>query len=350
MAQQSPLSYSVIDTSTKTPLTLANGFPLATTIPISTFAVDPNFRIGYVTATQLSVQQTLPWSLVATLTYSGAKGTHQMEEFIPNSSAPGTTIPAGWSSAYCPSCPTNFTYLSTGGNSMMNSFWFQLQRRFRSGFSGNVVYAHQNMIDYGSTGGRGALATVAQDWTDLAAERARSSGIRTHTLNANVQYSTGMGARGGALMKGLKGKLLRDWTISNTFSVFSGAPETPTITSSALGGTGIVGALRAEYTGLPVYLPDGTLNPAAFSVPTAGYGNAGRNIITGPITFTMNSSAARTIRVGERKTLDFRIDARNPLNHVSFTAWNTAVNSTQYGLPSAVSPMRNLTATLRFRF
>jgi hypothetical protein len=152
-------------------------------------------------------------------------------------------------------------------------------------------------------------------------------------------------------MKGLKGKLLRDWTISNTFSVSSGAPETSTITNSALGGTGIVGPLRPEYTGQPLYLPDGTLNKAAFMSPLPGtYGNAGRDIITGPITFTMGSSAARTIRVGERKTFDFRIDARNPLNHVSYTAWNTVWNSTQFGLPSAVSPMRSLQATLRFRF
>jgi len=345
MAQQSPLSYSLIDSATTTPLTLANGFPQVSKIPISTFAV------GYVTATQLAVQQNLPGALVATVTYSGAKGTHQMQEFIPNSAAPGTVIPSGWTSAYCPSCPTNFTYLTTGGNSISNQIWLQLQRRFRSGFSGNLVYAHANMIDYGSTGGRGALAGVAQNWLDLDAERARSSGIRSNTLNASMQYSTGVGARGGALMKGLKGKILRDWTISNTFSLSSGAPETPSVISRALGGTGIVGPLRAVYTGQPVYLPDGTLNPAAFAAPANGaYGNAGRNIITGPLTFTMNSSAGRIIRVGERRSVDLRVDTRNPLNHVSYTAWNTTVGSTQFGLPSGVSAMRSMQISLRFRF
>jgi hypothetical protein len=349
MAQQSPLSYSLIDSATIVPLTLANGFPLVTKTPITTFAVDPNFRIGYVHSWQLAVQQNLFWSLVGTVTYSGAKGTHQMQEFIPNSAPAGTTY-------YCTTCPSNFYYMTSGGNTISNNLWLQLQRRFRGGFSGNLMYMHANSIDDGSAGGGGrgggggSAALIAQNWQNLDAERARSSGIREHTMNAMMQYSTGVGARGGALMKGLKGKLLRDWTITSNFTVASGAPLTPSVASRALGGTGIIGPLRANYTGLPVYNPDGSLNPLAFTVPTGTYGNAGRNIITGPMIFSMNASAGRIIRVGERKNLDLRVDSTNPLNHVVFTSWNTVVGSTQFGLPSAVNPMRSLTATLRFRF
>jgi hypothetical protein len=349
MSQQSPLSYSLIDSSTITPLTLSNGFPLVTKTPVTTFAVDPNFRIGYVHTWQTAIQQNLPWSLVATVTYSGAKGTHQMQEFIPNSAPAGTTY-------FCTSCPTNFYYMTTGGNTISNNIWLQLQRRFRSGFSGNLIYAHASTIDDGSAGGGGrggsggSSALIAQNWQDLDAERARSSGIRANTLNAMWQYSTGMGARGGALLKGFRGKLLRDWTVTNNITVASGAPLTPTVASRALGGTGIIGPLRANYTGLPVFNPDGSLNPAAFTVPVGTYGNAGRNIITGPMIFSLNASAGRIIRVGERRSVDLRIDSTNPLNHVVFTSWNTVVGSTQFGLPSAVNPMRSLTATLRFRF
>ena len=350
MAQQSPLSYSLIDSASIVPLTLANGFPAVSTTPVTTFAVDPNFRIGYVHSWQLAVQQNLPWSLVGTITYSGAKGTHQMQEFIPNSAPAGATY-------YCTTCPSNFYYMTSGGNTISNNLWLQLQRRFRSGFSGNLMYMHANSIDDGSAGGggrgggQGSAALIAQNWLDLDAERARSAGIREHTMNAMMQYSTGMGARGGALMKGIKGKLLRDWTITSTFTVASGAPLTPTLQSRALGGTGIIGPLRANYTGLPIFNPDGTLNPLAFAQPPSGtYGNAGRNVITGPMIFSMNGSAGRIFRVGERKSFDLRIDSTNPINHVVFTSWNTVVGSTQYGLPSAANAMRTLQATLRFRF
>jgi len=44
------------------------------------------------------------------------------------------------------------------------------------------------------------------------------------------------------------------------------------------------------------------------------------------------------------------VDATNLLNHGVFTSWNTTVNSTQFGLPLAASPMRSLETSLRLRF
>jgi hypothetical protein len=350
MSQQSPLSYSLIDAATRGVLTLANGFPVQTVTPITTFAVDPNFRIGYVQSWQTSIQQNLPGALVATVTYSGAKGTHQQQQFIPNSTPPG-------SASACPSCPSNFYYMASGGNTISNNLWLQLMRRFRSGFSGNLLYQHANSIDNASAGGGGrgggggGAQVVAQNWLDLNAERARTAGIRTHTLNASMQYSTGMGARGGALTRGLKGSIFRGWTIMTTMAVASGAPLTPTVLNRALGGTGITGPLRAYYTGAPVFLDDGVLSPAAFIAPAPGtYGNAGRNIITGPNMFSLNASANRTIRLGERRNMDLRVDARNVLNHAYFNSWNTTVGSTQYGLLQSPGAMRSLTVTMRLRF
>jgi hypothetical protein len=350
MAQQSPLSYSLIDSAAQAPLTLADGFPLLTLTPISTFAVDPNFRIGYAQSWQMSAQQNLPWALVGTVTYSGVKGTHQAQEFIPNSAPPGTT-------SACATCPTNFYYMTSGGNTISNNMWLQLMRRFRGGFSGNFSYALANSIDNaaagggGRGGGGGGGRVVAQNWLDLDAERARTSGIRTHTVNISGQFSTGMGGRGGALRNGAKGSFLRGWTLMTNITLASGAPLTPNVVNKTLGGTGIAGPLRAFYTGQPVFLDDGVLNPAAFIAPPSGfYGNAGRNIITGPNLFSMNGSVSRTIRIGERRNVDIRVDARNVLNRVNFNSWNTTVGSTQFGLAQSPGQMRAITATMRMRF
>jgi len=165
-----------------------------------------------------------------------------------------------------------------------------------------------------------------------------------------LQYSTGVGTRGGTLINGWKGQLLKDWSFTTTITVASGAPETPIISSKALGGTGIIGPLRANYIGGPVYNSNGTLNPAAFAVPTLGYGNAGRNIITGPMLFNLNSSASRVFRLGERRSMDLQVQSTNTLNHVTFGSFNTTVGSLQYGLLQSPSQMRNIVANLRFRF
>ncbi len=348
MAQQQPLSISY-NSPGCVGLTGCMFFPATSTLanPVTTFAVNPNFDLGYVQSYQMSVQQTLPWAgLVATATYSGMKGTHQQQEFIPNSAPPGARYLCGEGAI----CPTNFDYLASGGNTVSNNLWLQLQRRFHSGLMGNLVFAHNVTITDGAVGGRGASAPVAQNWLDLDAERGLAPGIRVNTLTASLVYSTGMGMHGGGLMKGPKSVLLRDWTISTNITLAGGAPLTPTVMNSALGGTSIVGPLRPDYTGQPLFL-DGLLNPAAFSLPPTGtYGNTGRGVITGPGLFSLNASAGRIIRLGERRSVDIRLDATNALNHVSIASWITTVNSPQFGLPSGAAAMRSVRAMVRFRF
>jgi len=342
MSQQYPLSYTLNDSSSFGPLSLT-GFPVQTLNPLSTFAVDPNFRIGYSQVWQIAVQQNLPAAMVATITYNGTKGTHQVQEFIPWSTPAGAAA-----SPY----PSNYYYETSGGNSFFQGISGQLQRRFRSGLLGNAVYTYARSLDDAMTGGRGqGSSVIAQNWQDLDAEWARSSGIRANTLVFNMQYSTGMGTRGGTLVNGWKGQLVKDWTFIYAFTLASGAPLTPTVGAARLGGTAITGPIRPLYTGLPVYLPDGSLNPEAFlSAPAGEYGNTGRNVLTGPMLFTTSASAGRIFRVGERRSFDLRFDSTNPLNHVAYTGINTTVGNVQYGLPTAVNAMRSFTANLRFRF
>ena len=161
-----------------------------------------------------------------------------------------------------------------------------------------------------------------------------------------------MGLRGETLLGGWRGTLFKEWTLLTQITAGSGFPETP-VYLAAVPGTGVTGSIRPDYTGAPLYAApsDLFLNPAAYTAPLAGqWGNAGRDSIIGPAEFTLNTSMARTFRVGGRLNLDFRIDSTNLLNHVTFTTWNTTVNSAQFGLPNAANAMRSLQATLRLRF
>ena len=303
----------------------------------NTYAVDPNYRIGYAQMWQLSVQQDLGHSLVGTLTYNGTKGTHLDQSILPNSAPPGRTP-----SAY----PSGYIYEQSNGNSIYHGVSAQLQRRFRSGVSANAIYTHSRAIDN---------AVQAQNWQDTSADRALSSTSRPNVLNLNWQYSTAVGRGGGTLIQGWKGALLKDWTITNAISAGTGLPLTPTLggVRSTTTGTGITGSLRADATGSPVNAaaPGQPFNYLAFTTPAAGqWGNAGRDTITGPTQFSLNGSLGRTFRVTERKSIDLRFDATNALNHVTFSSFNTTIGSNNLGLLSGPSNMRSMTATLRFRF
>ncbi len=75
------------------PLTLANGFDPCPSITSNTFAVDPNFRVGYAQTWQLSMQRDLPGALQLTATYLGVKGTHGVQQFLPNTYPIGAANP-----------------------------------------------------------------------------------------------------------------------------------------------------------------------------------------------------------------------------------------------------------------
>ena len=351
MAQQSPLSYSVTQPNSLTnPFTLDDAFlTKAVNATPQTYAIDPNFHIGYLHYWQASVQQNLASSIVLTLTYQGNKGTHQLQEFLPN------TCPAESTSCPYPANLAGYVYITSNGNSNYNAASVQLQRRFRSGFSWNALYTFSKAIDDAQgLGGRAGLgSTYAQNWLDLSAERSVSSFNRTHAFNLNAQYSTGQGTSGGTLLNGWKGALAKDWTFSTTLIAGSGLPETPILLSHVAKGTGITGTVRPNYIGgsLGSALPGDGFNTSAFADPAAGqWGDAGRNIITGPMQFSLNASAGRVFRIGERRSFDVRFDSTNVLNHVTYTSWNTTFGSPLFGLPAAANAMRSMQLTLRFRF
>jgi hypothetical protein len=303
----------------------------------NTYAVDPNYKTGYAQMWQLAVQNDLGHSLVGTLTYNGTKGTRLDQTLLPNS-APNGAKPNG--------LPSGYIFEQSNGNSIYHGISAQIQRRMRSGVGFSVIYTHSKAIDN---------AVQAQNYLSTAAERALSASSRPNVVNFNWQYSTGQGRGGGTLVNGWKGALLKDWTFTNTVTAGSGMPLTPTVggVNSTTSGTGITGSLRANATGQSINnAPAGEpFNYAAFVAPAAGqWGNAGRDTIEGPMQFGLNASAQRVFRVGERKSINFRFDANNALNHVTYTRFNTTIGSNNLGLLSNPSAMRSMTATLRFSF
>jgi hypothetical protein len=264
-----------------------------------------------------------------------------------------------------------FVYRSSNGNSTRQAGELQLRRRLRSGFTASVDYTWAKAIDNDSQiGAQGHVEsqaatalpgentpstpspTVAQDWLNLNAERGLSTFDQRNLVKASLQYTTGMGLGGDTLMSGRKGRYLKEWTVMMQFSAGSGLPETPVFLAT-VPGTGVTGSIRPDRTSAPLYNgPQGFfLNSAAYTAPAPGqWGTARRNSITGPDQLSLNSSLARTFRVRTSYNLDVRVDATNALNHVTFTAWNTTVNSTIFGLPAAANAMRSLQLTARLRF
>jgi hypothetical protein len=372
LAQQAPLSTSLsVANSPACPLTLANGFGPCASVNPDTYAVDPDFRVGYAQIWTLSMQRDLPFALQMTATYLGTKGTHGVQEFLPNTYPIGAADP-------CPACPIGFEYRTSGGNSIRESGLLELRRRLRAGFTATLRYTYSKSVDDDAMlGGQGPATTssqaqgnseststttpsgpssistsIAQNWLDLRAERGLSAFDQRHLLNVQLQYTTGQGLEGGTLMRGWPARLLKEWTVLTKITTGTGLPESPSYLA-AVPGTGFSNTIRPSLTGAPIHssTPGVHVNLAAYAAPAPGHwGDAGRNSITGPGQFSLDTSLERTFRATQKYNLTARIDATNLLNHAVFTNWVTAINSTQFGVPASVNSMRSLQITIRLRF
>ncbi len=348
LAQQPPFSTTFnVSTNSADPLTLANGFSAARgATPFNTFAVDPHLRVATAHNWQVSVQRDLPASLTVQATYLGAKGANLLQQSLPN------TYPAGADNP-CSSCPAGFRYLTSGGHSIRHAAQFQIRRRMSGGLTATVEYTLAKAMDNAPAFGGATLdsRSLAQNWLDLDAEYGRSSFDERHLLTASFEYTTGVSVAGGTLVDGWKGRLLKEWTFAGNLSAGSGLPLTA-VYFAPVGGTGVIGSLRPDVTAAPNEPPDGSYaNPAAFAAPAPGrWGNAARNTISGPAAFSLNASIGRTFRIGNRVNVDWRIDAANVLNRVTYGSVNTLITSQQFGLANRANDMRKLRTSIRLRF
>jgi hypothetical protein len=340
-----PSAFAEAPADKSQPLTLANGF-IPVTGTSNTFAIDPEFRAASAHTWQVSVQRELPAQLTLLGTYLGTRGTNLMQQVLPN------TYPAGAENP-CPGCPVGFRYLTSNGRSMRHSAQIQVRRRLSAGFTAATEYTLAKSMDDAASFGGATLngGALVQNWRDPDAEYARSSFDQRHLLSVSADYTTGSGIRGGTLLDGMKGRLLKDWTMTARVSTGSGLPVTP-VYFAPVSGTGIIGSLRPGLTGIANDAPAGAYaNRDAFAAPAPGqWGNAPRNSITGPRTFSLDASVARTFRVNGRLSMDWRIDATNVLNRVTYSGINALITSPQFGLPNRANEMRKIRTNIRLRF
>ena len=347
LSEQPPFAETqTLTTSAANVLTLQNGLATAPTNAsiLNTYAVQKNYKVGYAQSWNVSVQQNLSRSFFFELTYLGTKGTDLDTETVPNRAALGSS-PLSSQNSLPIANAQQFIYDSSWGNSIYHAGQVRLMRRFARNMSFNILYTYSKSIDDSSTFG-GVGNVVAQNAFDLSAERGLSSFDRRHVLNLNYVLSTPTQASWWK----------RNWTLSGSALLESGTPLTARIlgNQSNVAGTGVVGSGRAEATGLPITDGSGYFNPAAFTYPAPGeLGDAGRNTIPGPWSWSLNTAFGRYFTIGgegSRKRIELRFETNNTLNHVNITNVNTVFGSALYGLPTTAGAMRTADINIRFRF
>jgi hypothetical protein len=191
---------------------------------------------------------------------------------------------------------------------------------------------------------------------------------RSHLLSWNFAYNVPTFGAQSKLVKAVFG----GWTVSGIGIVTTGAPVTPTCSSTAafpfsdpsltgIGNNSISGVRCQVVADRQTYTQDfyNNFNTAAFGLaPIGTFGNTGVGILRQPTWWNLDAALDKRISITERATLRLRFQAFNVFNHTEFNTigttyqWNAAgVNlNTTTGQYTGTQPARQMAFTARIEF
>ncbi|MDR3723149.1 MAG: TonB-dependent receptor [Terracidiphilus sp.] len=313
--------------------TLANGYGAPDTV--GNYAVDPHYQLPHIQAWNLNLQKTLPWGIVMNAGYNGSKAGNLDIKSSPNATA------------------QVFTYEQASAYSRYNAGTVSAQKRMSGGLALGAFYQYGHSIDNS--------VSMAQDWQNLGAEEANSSGDIRHSVNGNYLYELPFGEGRRWATSGKAKLILEGFSVSGTFKFATGTPLTPIYQASVTGvarGTGAtsrpdrkpgVGVMDGGYT-LKQWF-----NPKAFQTPQSdvygnAFGNTPRNSIPGPGTVSNNMTLSKTMQLGDTRSWELRATSANVFNTVQYSSVDTNVSSSTFGQVNGTSAMRSFQFETRFRF
>lgn len=304
-------------------LSLATPFPAGTATPTPR-GMNPDYKQPEIYQYNLTIERELVSDLVLEVGYVGSQGHFLGLRYNLNAQVPTATSATGVR-RFAQYGTATFQYQDQFGNSNYNALQTSLRRRARNGLTLLASYTFSKSIDTGSSTNQSSTGsqTFPQDIRNiLQTERGLSDFDRRHQFSGSVNYELPIG-RGRAFLgdaNRLTDALVGGWQLNAIVSLLSGRPFTPQFSAAD------VASQRPDVIGDPYEnIPEGLLfNPAAFRRPTATagdndlYGNAGRNILTGPSFRSVDMSLIKNFRVAEKTRVQFRAEVFNVFNTPNF--------------------------------
>lgn len=313
--------------------------------PATLNTVSPDARTTNLQHWSFSVERQLTRSTTFSAAYVGSKGTNLVRSRDLNQPLPGP----GNAQANRPRpAYGGIFFIETGANSNYHSLQLNVNRRLAGGLSLLGSYTYSKSIDDTSSFiTSGPDKNFPQNSRNYAAERALSSFDMRQRLTATASWTLPADR-----------KWTRNFELRGIFTAQSGQPFSPYLRfdNSNTGNTGgTFGYDRPNVSGdanLSSKSAERWFRTEAFSMPARySFGNAGRNILTGPALATVDGSVARIFYLREHYRLTASFEGFNLLNRTNFELPERFLDepSTFGRILSAKSP-RQVQISLRLQF
>jgi len=216
-------------------------------------------------------------------------------------------------------------YDRSWGNSNYNGFQFELNKRMSKGLIYMVSYTWSKSIDHGCSGWYGVEGCATQDPYHLKLDRSVSGFDLRHFLAVNWLYQLPIGA-GKSFQTGnhVADYIIGGWQINGIATFRSGQPYNVNLNGDVANTGNINGQMRPNLLGNPVPQSRSTnkwLEPSAFAPPPQyTFGTVGRYPLRSDWFKNFDLSVFRQFPIKENKSFEFRAEAFNAFNNVTYAA------------------------------
>jgi hypothetical protein len=317
-------------------------------------AVDPHFRPSYAQQFNLTVEHEIaPAALLIKTAFVGNLGRHLYNTYNANQPIPGPTATTVRRPLYAIApAIADVNYFATNGLGSYYALQVTVDKRISKGLSGLMGYTWSHGIDDTPLEfGGGPAGPLPQDPRYRNIDRASSIIDIRHRLTASYLYSLPFGKGKSFLNRGgLVDLVIGGWQTNGILTIQTGLPFSAVLQTSTTNGT----ASRPNVNGSVSYprTLQRWFDPSVFSSPAAyTYGNAGRNVLTGPGRVNWDMSLFKNFVIREQTRFELRAEAFNVFNHPQFGLPNPNIGNAQVGtITSTVGNPRQLQLGLRFQF
>ena len=322
-------------------------------LPFLLVAFDPKMTYPTIHQWNFTIEQSLPKSLVARITYQGSAGRHlfHASDLNPAIYGPGATIANTNSRRRFPEF-TQLTFSGTFGFSNYDALVASLEKRFSGGLTFLAGFSWQKSLDLASsTAFEGDLG--AYPYGSIMKDYGTSDFNRKARFTGSFNYQL-PGPKAGAART-----LVGGWQVNGILILQTGAPlNIVTGFDNSFSG---IGNDRVDIVGNPK-LADGRsrgakvqqwFNTAAFTANAPGtFGALGRNTMLGPGYADLDLSLFKAFPMpySEHHKLQVRAECFNALNRVNLGNPNTNFSSSIFGHITGANDPRILQFGLRYSF
>lgn len=335
--------------------------------------IQNNLNPSYEVKVNFTVERQLPGQASVSLGYTGSRGIHLWRESDVNDVPPITVNGRSFVAAGTPRANPNAgvgTTRYSDARSFYNGLQIEGKKRFSHGFQFQSSYTWSKNVDDGTTGiaqtdfTPGGVGITSQPFSPKA-DRALSSLNVRQILVINGIYAFPSPGKSG-----FSSALLGGWQLASIFSASSGVPFTVYVAGrNAPDQSRQTGVQHPDlvagrkFSSIVTGNPNGYIDTTAFVLPPAAppgypagsgfYGNAGRNILTGPGLTNIDFSLQKTTRLGIREgtRLEFHADFFNLLNRANFAnpraAQSQVLNATTRAYISGAGQITNTVTSSR---